>query len=47
MITSIIQNNTVRFNNNNIKLSGNADFESVLTIMQAWYKYQHFNYRKV
>jgi len=34
MITSIIQNNTVRFNNNNIKLSGNADFESVLTIMQ-------------
>lgn len=34
MITSIIQNNTVRFNNNNIKLSGNADFESVLTIIQ-------------
>lgn len=34
MITSIIKNNTVKFNNNNIKLSGNADFENVLIIMQ-------------
>lgn len=34
MITSIIKDNTVKFDNNNIKLSGNADFENVLIIMQ-------------
>lgn len=34
MITSIIKDRYVKFNNSNIKLSGNADFESVLIIMQ-------------